>query len=117
VVVAAQPQVMDAEFCVRQVLLLIGCLCSDPRKFFAEGAKKSWINAGYCGVHGFLWKKMVGYTWIHNHKVSGSTWTHAHRVKENGYLTLKQVQKNVAATKQNCLHKQTYGTLKTEKLT
>jgi hypothetical protein len=62
-------------------------------------------------------KKKAGYTWIHNHKKILSKWSHAHRVIKIDYLTSKQKQKNVAATKQNCLHKQTYGTLKTEKLT
>jgi hypothetical protein len=41
----------------------------------------------------------ISYTWIHNHTVAVSTWTHAEHVKKNGYLTSKQLLKNVANTK------------------
>ncbi len=49
---------------------------------------------GSCG-------KKPGDTWIHKDTVALSTWMHAERVIENDYLTLKQKQKNVAATPQN----------------
>jgi hypothetical protein len=42
-----------------------------------------------------------------------STWTHAPSVMENDYLTLKQKQINVAATKHSCPLMQTCDTLKT----
>jgi hypothetical protein len=64
----------------------------------------------YFAVPGFLWKKKVGYTWIHNHKKELSTLSHAHRVMENGYLTSKQAQGNKLNPKQNCFLKQTCGT-------
>jgi hypothetical protein len=63
-----------------------------------------------CIVHGFLWIKIVSYTWIHKDKKMLSTLSHAHRVIKIDYLTLKQAQKNVATTEQRRLLKQTCGT-------
>jgi len=59
----------------------------------------------------------IGDTWIHKDTVALSTWMHAERVIENDYLTLKQKQKNVAATPQNLFCLQSCDFLKTFFLT
>jgi hypothetical protein len=51
-----------------------------------------------CIVHGFLWIKIVSYTWIHKDKKMLLTWMHVEGVIKIVYLTSNQAQKNVAET-------------------
>jgi hypothetical protein len=69
------------------------------------------LFTAFISVHGFLWKKMVGYTWIHNHKKELSTWTHAEHVKKNEYLTWKQAWGNKLNPKRDLPFKRMCGTL------
>jgi hypothetical protein len=66
---------------------------------------------------GFLWIKIVRYSWIHKDKMELSTWSYVGDVIENEYLTLKQKQKNVATTKQEADSKQVCRNSKTNTTT
>jgi hypothetical protein len=72
----------------------------------------------HCTVHQFhcrsliLVKKKSNYTYFHIHTGAVLTWSHAENVKKNGYLTLKQLQENVANTKSNRPQLQSCGNLK-----
>jgi hypothetical protein len=52
------------------------------------------LHCAFVAVHGFLWIKIMGYTWIHKDKKVLSTWMNVEGVIKIGYLTLKQKLKN-----------------------
>jgi len=78
------------------------------------GAETFWnpTEIGVCCSLFLVEKKPID-MYFHMVTVAFSTWSHAPRVMENGYLTLKQAQKNVATTKHNAGTKLSCGTLKT----
>jgi hypothetical protein len=60
-----------------------------------------------------LVQKKTNDTCFHIHTETDSTWSHAGGVEKNAYPTPQQTQKNIAATKSNCIQLQSCGTLKT----
>jgi hypothetical protein len=59
-------------------------------------------------------EKITNDTCFHIDILKGSTLSYVGRVKENDYLTLKQMLKNVATTKQSSFILQACGNSKTE---
>jgi hypothetical protein len=66
---------------------------------------------------GFLWQKIVSYTWIHKDKKMLSTWMHVEGVEKFVYLTLNQAHRNVANTENNRFFKQSCRNSKTNTTT